>query len=90
MAVDALRKQQQTFRLGKSQDSLIIVYFPQASYFIKVQSTPDNSNLLGKSKNVRVIASLKQITGNNKISEWGGGGDAIKRPSIQEWTLNLN
>ena len=20
----------------------------------------------------------------------GGGGDAIKRPSIQEWTLNLN
>ena len=74
MAVDALRKQQQAFRLGKSQDSLITVYFPQASYFIKVQSTPDNSNLLGKSKNVRVIGSLKQITGDNKISEWGGGG----------------
>ena len=29
-----------------------------------LQSTPDNSNLLGKSKKFRVIGSLKQITGN--------------------------
>ena len=38
------------------------------------QSTPDNSNLLGKSKIVRVIGSLKQITGSKEISKWRGGG----------------
>ena len=32
--------------------------------FFLLQSTPDNSNLLGKSKKFRVIGSLKQITGN--------------------------
>ena len=32
--------------------------------FFLSQSTPDNSNLLGKSKKFRVIGSLKQITGN--------------------------
>ena len=34
---------------------------------IEVQSTPDSSNLLGKSKKVRVIGSLKQITGNKQM-----------------------
>ena len=38
---------------------------------IEVQSTPDNSNLLGKSKKVRVIGSLKQITGNKKMDGEG-------------------
>ena len=32
--------------------------------FFLLESTPDNSNLLGKSKKFRVIGSLKQITGN--------------------------
>ena len=36
-------------------------------HICKVRSTPDNSNLLGKSKKVRVIGSLKQIAGNKKI-----------------------
>ena len=33
---------------------------------------PDNSNVLGKSKKVRVIGGLKQITGNKEISKWMG------------------
>ena len=35
-----------------------------------MQSTPHNSNPLGKSKKVRVIGSLKQI--DKKISLWMG------------------
>ena len=31
---------------------------------MQIRSTSDNSNLLGKSKKVRVIGSLKQITGD--------------------------
>ena len=42
-----------------------------SGYEIVVQSTPDNSNpLRRKSKKVRVIGTLKQITGNKKIGEW--------------------
>ena len=37
---------------------------------LSIQSTPNNSNLLGKSKKVRVIRSSKQITGN--IRKWDG------------------
>ena len=37
---------------------------------LSIQSTPNNSNLLGKSKKVRVIRSWKQITGN--IRKWDG------------------
>ena len=36
-------------------------------HIFKVRSTLDNSNLLGKSKKVRVIGILKQIAGNKKI-----------------------
>ena len=52
---------------------------------LSIQSTPDNSNLLGKSKKVRVIKSSKQI---NRYKD--GEGMAIKQQSIQGWTLNLN
>ena len=34
-----------------------------------LQWTPDNSNLQGKSKKVRLIGSLKQITGSKGISK---------------------
>ena len=37
---------------------------------LSIQSTPNNSNLLGKSKKVRVIRSSKQITRN--IGKWDG------------------
>ena len=37
---------------------------------LNIQSTPNNSNLLGKSKKVRVIRSSKQITRN--IGKWDG------------------
>ena len=37
-----------------------------------VQSTYNNYNFLGKSKKVRVIGSLKQITGNKEIIKWVG------------------
>ena len=37
-----------------------------------LQSTPDNSNLQGELKKVRVIGSLKQITGSKEISKWMG------------------
>ena len=41
--------------------------------YMQIRSTSDNSNLLGKSKKVRVIGSSKQITGNKKIlSKWTG------------------
>ena len=36
-------------------------------HICKERSTPDNSNLLGKSKKGRVIGSLKKIAGNKKI-----------------------
>ena len=36
------------------------------------KSTPDNSNIQGKSKKVRVIRSLKQITGSKEMSKWMG------------------
>ena len=38
---------------------------------IEVQWTTDNSNLLGKSKKVRVIPSLKQITWNKQMDGEG-------------------
>ena len=37
-----------------------------AFFIFTIQSTPDNSNLQGKSKTVRVIGSLKKITGSKK------------------------
>ena len=57
------------------------------------RSTPNNSNLEGKLKQVRFNGSLKQITGSKEISKWmgwGGERNAIKQQSIQGWTLNLN
>ena len=53
------------------------------------QSTADHSNLQGKSTKVRVIGSLRQITGSKEISKWMGR-ECNKQQSIQEWTLNLN
>ena len=38
---------------------------------------------------VRVIASLKKITGSKEISKWMGE-KAIEQQSTREWTLNLN
>ena len=38
---------------------------------------------------VRVIASLKKITGSKEISKWMGR-KAIEQQSTREWTLNLN
>ena len=38
---------------------------------------------------VRVIASLKKITGSKEISKWMEG-KAIEQQSTREWTLNLN
>ena len=35
-------------------------------YFNEIQSTPDDSNLQGKSKKVRVIGSLKKIAGSKE------------------------
>ena len=37
-----------------------------------LQTTPDNSKPQRKSKKVRVIGSLKQITGSKEISKWMG------------------
>ena len=39
---------------------------------LSLQSNPDNLNLQGKLKKVRVIGSLKQITGSKEISKWMG------------------
>ena len=39
---------------------------------LKLQSTPDNSNLQRKSKKVLVIGSSKQLTGSKEISKWMG------------------
>ena len=39
-------------------------------FSFEVQLTPDNSNLLGKSKKVLVIGSSKQITENKEIRKW--------------------
>ena len=39
---------------------------------LDIQSTPDNSNLQGKSKKVRVIGISRQITGSKEISKWMG------------------
>ena len=45
---------------------------PGKKIFFYLQSTPDNLNLQGKLKKVRVIESLKQITGSKEISKWMG------------------
>ena len=37
-----------------------------------MQSTPDNSNLLGILKIVRIIGSSKKMTGNKEISKMDG------------------
>ena len=39
-------------------------------HYRQLQSTPDNSNLQGKSKTVRVIGSSKQITSSEEMV-WG-------------------
>ena len=44
----------------------------QVSVYFYMQSTPDSSNLQEKLKKVRVIGSLKQITGSKEISKWMG------------------
>ena len=49
------------------------VYIVNFNFINRIQSTPGNSNLLGKSKKVRVIGSSKQITGNKKKNKWMEG-----------------
>ena len=39
---------------------------------VKYRRLPINSNLLGKSKKVRVMESSNQITGNKEIRKWVG------------------
>ena len=46
-------------------------HFNPGEYYI--QSTPNKSNLQGKSRKVRVIESLKQITGSKEIRKWMRG-----------------
>ena len=56
---------------------LVFLYFKKALLVnhkvlvekIGLQSTPDNSNLQGKSKNVRVIGSSKKIAGSKKTKD---------------------
>ena len=48
------------------------VFYQSPKSLRNLQSTPDYSNLHGKSKKVRVIGSLKQITGSKEISKWMG------------------
>ena len=50
-------------------------------HHLKLQSTPDNSNLLWKPKKVRVIVSSKQITG--KANGWGRNAKPIGRLYFQ-------
>ena len=45
-------------------------YFSSA--ITELQSTPDNSSLVGKSEKVQVIGRLKQITRSEEISKWMG------------------
>ena len=57
-------------------------HFKPGEYY--VQSTPTNSNLQGKSRKVRVIERLKQITGSKEIRKWiGRECNAIKQQSIR-------
>ena len=55
-------------------------HFKPGEYYI--QSTPNNSNLQGKSRKVRVIESLKQITGSKELRKWMRG-NASKQQSIR-------
>ena len=62
-------------RLGRANGSTRFFHSQYSSFPGQLQSTPDNSNLLGKSKKVRVIGSSslgssKQIT---RIKEMGWG-----------------
>ena len=59
--------------LSEKEDYLVEYYSSIAyradvktSTAAKVQSTPDNSNLQGKLKKVRVIGSKEQMTGNKE------------------------
>ena len=62
-------------KLFKSADKECLILIPRSDLFrprdfyafdpFEIQSTPDNSNLQGKSKKVRVIGSSKK---NNKIN----------------------
>ena len=58
----------------------------------QLQVTPDNLNLLGKSKKVWVIESLKQIypeVRKKKTNGWGGIAIIInKQHSIQGWAAS--
>ena len=54
---------------------------------IILRSTPNNSNLQGKLKKVRVIGKLKQKTGNKKTSKWVGEGSKYHAHFIS-WTFN--
>ena len=53
-----------------NQEAQDLAYFRPKLW--NLQSTPDNSNLPGKSKKVRVIECSKQITRNKEISKWMG------------------
>ena len=49
-------------------------------HHLKLQSTPDNSNLLWKPKKVRVIVSSEQITGNKQMA---GVNASVMHTSLQ-------
>ena len=53
--------------MGKKKATDLFTWDKSEYPIIEVQSTTDNSNLLGKSKKVRVIGSLKHITGNKQM-----------------------
>ena len=44
----------------------------QENWNLAIQSTPDNSNLQGKLKKVRVIKSSQKVTESKEISKWMG------------------
>ena len=56
-------------------NNLTLIITKKSSNFTLLQLTPDNSNLQGKSKRVRLIVCSKQImTGNKEISKQDGEG----------------
>ena len=63
----------------------------QERVFFQLQSTPDNSNLQGKSKKfelagVRVIGSTKQITGKEEMG-WGMNASNVNTSKLDKYTV---
>ena len=81
---------QKIFRLTQQISHLLhFIHFSPSCVQVKVQSTPDNLNLSGKLKKVRVSGSLsyREYEANNPKGGNGVGNECKKHAKLDKYTV---